>query len=467
MSQVSQPSGPGEVSPDDAATERAATGEKVWRVGTLRYTAGGLVVLFFLLLLGDFSWSMRDRSVGPMAQWYLKHLDVPNFLFALLISSFPSLVGLILGPIISVKSDRHRGPRGRRIPFLLVTTPIAAAGMIGLGVTPHVARWVHGHFPGQSEILVAVICFGVFWAIFEFATIAAMAIFGGLINDVVPQQFLGRFYGLFRAVSLVDGMIFNFWILGKVETYYTVILVIIGFFYGLSFYWVCLKVKEGQYPPPETRAGTHPLVEVKTYFRECFRRPYYVGLFVMMMAAALVFMPVNIFMIPYANSLGMSMDAYGKCLALTFLISLILAYPLGWLADVFHPLRMCIASLLGYALVTGWGALNARSPETFAIALVLHGVLSGCYFTVGASLGARLFPRSRYAQFASASGIVGSLGSMAVGPMVGGLIDATGNAYYHTFTSGCVMALIALLAAIGVYVRFMSLGGPKGYVAPE
>ncbi len=60
-------------------------------------------------------------------------------------------------------------------------------------------------------------------------------------------------------------------------------------------------------------------------------------------------------MIPYATSLGMSMDAYGKCLALTFLISLILAYPLGWLADVFHPLRMCIASLIGYALVTAGG----------------------------------------------------------------------------------------------------------------
>ncbi len=39
---------------------------------------------------------MRDRSVGPMAQWYLEHLDVPNYLFALLISSFPALVGLIL-----------------------------------------------------------------------------------------------------------------------------------------------------------------------------------------------------------------------------------------------------------------------------------------------------------------------------------------------------------------------------------
>lgn len=449
------------------AASTPAPGSKRWSVGTLTYTSGGLVALFALLLLGDFSWSMRDRSVGPMAQWYLKDLAVPNFLFALLISSFPALVGLILSPIISVKSDRHRGPRGRRIPFLLITTPIAAAGMIGLALTPQIARAVHALMPGESEMVVAVVCFGVFWAAFEFATIAASAVFGGLINDVVPKELLGRFYGLFRAVSLIDGIIFNFWLFGKVETYYTVILLVIGVFYGLSFYWVCLKVKEGNYPPPPTHASSHPLAGVSSYFKECFSRPYYVGVFVMTTVASLVFMPVNVFMIPYASSLGMSMDYYGKCLALTFAISLVLAYPIGWLSDRFHPLRVCMVCLLGYAVVTAWGAFNARNPHTFAIALVLHGVLSGCYFTASASLGQRLYPHFRFAQFASAAGIIGSIGGMVIGPAVGGVIDATGNTYHHTFTIGSIIAVIALLLSTIVHAQFMRLGGPKGYIAPE
>jgi MFS family permease len=449
------------------AASTPAPGSKRWSVGTLTYTGGGLVALFALLLLGDFSWSMRDRSVGPMAQWYLKHLEVPNFLFALLISSFPALVGLILSPIISVKSDRHRGPRGRRIPFLLITTPIAAAGMIGLALTPQIARAVHAFMPGESEMVVAVVCFGVFWAAFEFATIAASAVFGGLINDVVPKELLGRFHGLFRAVSLIDGIIFNFWLFGKVETYYTVILLVIGVVYGLSFYWVCLKVKEGDYPPPPPHASSHPLAGVSSYFKECFSRPYYVGVFVMTTVASLVFMPVNVFMIPYAGSLGMSMDAYGKCMALTFAISLVLAYPIGWLSDRFHPLRVCMVCLLGYAVVTAWGAFNARDPHTFAIALVLHGVLSGCYFTASASMGQRLYPHFRFAQFASAAGIIGSLGGMIIGPAVGGIIDATSNAYHHTFTIGSIIAVIALLLSTIVHAQFIRLGGPKGYVAPE
>lgn len=461
---------PGSVGP--SLSPDAAPVAKRWSVGTLTYTTGSLTALFLLLLLGDFSWSMRDRSVGPMAQWYLKDLGVPNFLFALLISTFPAAVGLLLGPIISYKSDRHRGPRGRRIPFLLITTPIAAFGMLGLAATPFISRWVHSHFPEQSEMLVAVLCFGVFWAAFEFATITASAVFGGLIGDVVPAPLLGRFYGLFRAVSLIDGIIFNFWIFGKIETHYTIILLLIGTFYGASFYWVCLKVKEGGYPPPPPEPENSPgpltglIVGAKTYFRECFSHSYYIWVFIMFMIAGICFMPVNTFMIPYATSLGMSMDAYGKCLALTFTISLILAYPLGWLSDLFHPLRMAIGCLAGYAVVAAWGAVYARDASTFSIALVLHGVLSGCYFTCSASLGLRLFPKSQFAQFASAAGLMGSVFGMVIGPLIGKLIDVTGNLYHHTFTSGCVLSIIALSSAIYVHGKFIRLGGVKNYIAP-
>lgn len=455
--------------PPSSAPAPRADAERRWSVGTLSYTRRGLVVLFALLLFGDFAWSMRERSVGPMAQWYLNDLKVPNYLFGLLVSSFPALVGLILAPIISVKSDRHRGPRGRRIPFLLVTTPLAAAGMIGLALTPLVARWMHGLMPEQSEMVVAVACFGVFWAAFEVATIAGGAVFGGLINDVVPKELLGRFYGLFRAVSLIDGMIFNYWLLGRVPDHFTLILAAVGVFYGAAFLWVCLKVKEGAYPPPppsEPRSAG-PAAGARRYFRECFSNPYYVLVFVMLTAAYLAFGPINTFSIPYARSLGVNMDTYGKYLALTYLISLSLSYFLGWLADVFHPLRVSLAALLGYAAVAAWGWVFATTPETFLAAWVAHGVLSGCFFTCAASLGQRLFPHEKFAQFASAFGMVLSLGSMALAPAVGLVIDGEGGGHRHSFGAGLVLALAALGCGFFVYRRFLRLGGPKGYKAPE
>lgn len=458
---VSLQSGPGTAPPPRASSRR-------WTVGTLSYTSRGLLALFAMLLFGDFAWSMRDRSVAPIAQWYLNHLNVPNLLFGLLVSSFPALLGLLLGPIISVKSDRHRGRWGRRIPFLLVTTPMAAGGMLGLAVTPLFAHWLHGLMPGQGEMLVSLICFGVFWALFEVGTIAGGAVFGGLINDVVPKEMLGRFYGLFRAVSLIDGMIFNYWLIGKVPDHFTLILTVIGVFYGAAFMWVCLRVKEGEYPPPPPAPERPGFVEsARGYFRECFSKSYYVSVFIMLTAAYLAFGPINTFSIPYARSLGVNMDTYGKFLALTYLISLSLSYFLGWLADAFHPLRVSIAALIGYAVVTAWGWMFVTTPGTFLAAWVAHGVLSGCFFTSAASLGQRLFPHEKFAQYASAFGMVLSLGTMAMAPAVGLLIDDTGSGYRHSFGVGLGLSLTALVCAAYVHRRFMRLGGPKGYQAPE
>ena len=489
------PSASESAEPDHAVSAQPQSGTKrLWRIGTLTYTSTGLIVLFFWLLAGDFAWSMRERSVGPMAQWYLDSLKVPNLLFGLLLTSFPALLGLILGPIISVKSDRHRGKWGRRIPFLLVTTPMAAAGMIGLALTPLLAKWLHGlgqpgHAVGawlhgalggsstgvwflsviENEMIVSVACFMVFWAAFEVATIAGQSVFGGLINDVVPHEMLGRFYGLFRAVSLIDGMIFNYWIMGYVPTHFTLILVAVGVFYGAAFMWVCLRVKEGGYPPPATlppdKRGR--VEEVKMYFRESFSRPYYVIVFVMLMMSNLAFMPVNAFSVRYAESLGMSMKSYGHCLALTYLVSLCLAYFLGALADRYHPMRVSMAALASYLAVSLAGVLFATTPERFALVFVIHGVLSGCYFSSAASLGQRLFPQSRFAQFASAAGIVMALGNMTLIPAVGTFVDLTGKAYRYTFGVGFVLTLVALVSAWQVHVRFMRMGGPKGYVAPE
>jgi hypothetical protein len=332
--------------------------------------------------------------------------------------------------------------------------------------------WLLGQM--RDEAIIAILCFGLFWAAFEFATIAGQAVFGGLINDVVPRELLGRFYGLFRAVSLIDGIIFNYWIIGHVPEHFTLILSCIGVFYGLAFTWVCFKVKEGTYPPPPGEApvfrkgwGTSAAASTRAYFKECFSNTYYLAIFIMLTMGAMAFLPVNAFAIPYARSVNMDMAFYGKCLSLTFFISLCLSYFLGWLADIFHPIRMSMVALVGYLFVTAWGWTYATTANSFAIAFVAHAVVSGIYVTSVASLGQRLYPHSRYAQFASAGGILMSLCTMGLSPAMGIVIDSSEAAYQYTFLVGGVIALLALVATIYAYGRFVKLGGIKNYTAPE
>jgi len=51
-------------------------------------------------------------------------------------------------------------------------------------------------------------------------------------------------------ISLIDGIIFNYWLTGKIPAHFSLIMTAAGIFYGVTFMIVCLKVKEGEYPPP-------------------------------------------------------------------------------------------------------------------------------------------------------------------------------------------------------------------------
>lgn len=441
--------------------------KKTWTVGTLTYTAGGLALLFFWLLLGDFAWNIKERAVFPVAQLMLKQYQATDLLVGILIGSVPSALGMLFGPIIGVWSDRHRGRWGRRIPFLLLPTPFAVLTMAGVAFSPSIGHAIDTALgagsPGpQACVLIA---FSLFWLVFELATTVANVVFGALINDVVPQEMLGRFFGLFRAISLLAGIVFNVFLMGKAESHYMEIFLGLGLFYGVGFSLMCLKIKEGQYPPPPERAP-NPWAGIKTYIRECYAQPYYLWVFVAMALAPLSFGPVNSFSVFYAKSIGVSMDDYGKYLAITYTISLVLSYGLGALADRVHPIRMAIFAVIGYGAVALWAGIFADTPKIFAVAFILHGVISGVYFTGAASLGQRLFPRSQFAQFATAGGILASISFLILPPSVGLFLDLSGHNYQLTFWMGFGIALVSLIPLFVVYRKFLGLGGDRNYVAP-
>lgn len=446
---------------------------KIWKAGTLAYTTGGLIILFGWLLWGDFAWSMKERAIPPIVQLLLNKFGASDLVAGLLFGSLPPAIGIILVPIISYKSDRHRGRWGRRIPFLLIPTPIVVMALVGLAFSPvlgaHLDKALGPHSWGLNPCILIIL--GLSWTLFEFATVTANALYGALINDVVPQNLLGRFYGLFRAFSLIAAIIFNFWIIGKAEALYAWIFLGIGALYGLGFTLMCLKVKEGEYPPrPAMDVGRKTrgfFGSAKTYFQECFGNTYYWWFFGAMTLSAVATGPVNLFSVFFAKSLNMGVDSYGRCLALTYVISLVLAYPLGWLADRFHPLRMNIMILALYALVTLWGGLFVRDPWTFGIALVVHGVVAGAWATCTASIAQRMLPKGEFAQFDSARGMILSFGFMLLAPALGLFLDHVHHNYRYTFLVGFGLTLAALLTSLVLQKKFMALGGPANYVAPE
>lgn len=457
-----------------SASPPAVPGPKLWRTGTLVYTTGGLFILFFWLLWGDFAWAMRDRSVGPVLGLLLKRYGASDLLLGVLMGTLPGAITMILGPIVSCKSDVMRSTWGRRIPFLFIPTPVAFLSMVGFAFSPAIGQGLNAMLGGYSPGLHAcvLILLALFWTTFEAAAIIANAVFGGLVNDVVPQEVCGRFFSIFRAVSLIAGIVFNYWLFGKAEENMAAIFLGVGVLYGAGFSMMCLKVKEGQYPPPPadapgTKGSLGKLVAAKTYFMECFGQSYYLWYITALQAVWMAFLPINLFNLFFAKSLGMGMGSYGKILALTYGVSLVLSYPIGVLADRFHPLRLSLVVLALYAAAALWGGLFATTPQNFAIAAVAHGILSGMWVTSTASIAQRLLPASKFGQYSSASSFVGAIAGMAIPPLVGVFLDATGNTYRFTYFIAFGLAAAGLVGGLVLHRKFMQLGGPEHYVAPE
>jgi MFS family permease len=444
---------------------------KLWQTGTLTYTTGELVLLFCWLLWGDFAWSIRDRAVPATVQLLFQRFGASDTLVGVLFSSLPAAIGFIVGPVVGYKSDRLRSRWGRRIPFLIVPTPFIVLSIIGLGFSPQIGSFVH-HLLGSHALALAptvLIFMGLFWTIFEISCIAANSVFHALINDVVPQAVIGRFFGLFRACSLIAGMLLGFWIMGKAETHYIWIFLGVAAIYGFGFTLMCLKVKEGEYPllPDLPEEDKSPLAAVQTYFKDSFTHPYYLWFFATSILCGFATGPFNIYSLFYAKSLGVEMDFYFKCTAVTYGVSLLLAYPLGALVDRFHPLRVSLIVIALYGLVMGWGIFYVKNASSFTVILMLHTLLSGTYYTTSASLGQRLLPQSKFAELSSAGGVLSSVVNMTIPPLLGLVLDYSHHAYSYVLFTAFGLAVLGLSAGFILYRQFIALGGSSHYKAPE
>ena len=445
---------------------------KTWRAGTLTYTTGALVVLFLWLLIGDFSWQMKERGTQPVVQVMLRQFHASDFLTGFLVLSLPAVIGVFLTPIVSYHSDRHRGRWGRRIPYLLFTAPLTTLAMAGMAFSPWIGAWLNGwlgHGP-ESLNLTVILVLGVCWTLLDLATVVATALFGALVNDVVPRELIGRFYGLFRVVSLMAGILFNNFVIGHSQEHYILILAGIGLLFGVGITAMCLRVKEGDYPPapaPVPGAKRGFLVAVKGYARDCFSKPYYLWVFASVALPYLAIAPVNLFSVYAAGSFGLSLEQYGKYIVVTYCCSLVLAFPLGWMADRFHAVRMAMWTLAIYTVVMAVGFFFITGPKSFGLVFLAHGVLSGCYLTGAAALGQMLFPKLKYAEFASAAALLLAVCNIILGPALGKLLDVLGHDYRYTFAVGGLIALVAFGSSWVVYRRFLKMGGTHGYVAPE
>jgi MFS family permease len=420
-----------------------------YTVGTLTYTKMGLVSLFGWLLWGDFCFQMMEAITPSIIPLKLNSLEAPNWAIALIITTLPGAMNMAINPWISFTSDRHRGPGGRRIPFILWTLPFLTAFLLLLGFSVQIGQALHTVLPpswGMSAATVTIVCIGIFMVGFKFFDLFVSSVFWYLFNDVVPHAFLGRFMGMFRIVGGLQAMLYNFLIFQHAETHMTEIYVGVAILYAVGMGLMCLKVREGGYPPPpQTVDGGEGFAsKVKTYFVECYSQRYFWNFFLCntFWSVAFTMATFNVFL---QKSIGLDLAQIGFITGMVSGVNMVLTYPAGALGDKFHPLRVLVwvkvINLFFLPLGLIWLFFDFAPATAFKVALSISmvnipfGVLTEAMMI---PMYMRVLPRERYGQFCSANALVRSFGVICGGFFAGLFLDMLkhfypGNDYAYRF----------------------------------
>ncbi len=411
-------------------------GPRLYHVGTLTYDALGLVKLFAWLLWGDFCFGIMEIMMPQLLPITLHKLGASNTFMSIVMGIIPSGMVMAVVPVCATISDRHRGPRGRRIPFLLWTTPFLVFFLAMIGWSPTIGNWLHNTFPrviffrSSKTLILALICISMI--LFQFLNSMSVAIYSYLWADVVPSVVLGRFISYFRVVGQLALFVWGRWIFGKADHHADMVYFGVCLLYLVSFVAMCWGVKEGQYPPPPPVSPSHgpgflarSVRSIRDYIYEAFEMPIYRWYLIMWS-----FMTVTEASLLYqtlfcTETLKLTMDQVGKTLAWATLPAIPFLLLAGWVADKIHPLRLhLLANFLTFVVTVAsfYCIHDARTLLIFYVILT-NSITLQLRAIPNMTLGPMLFPKEQYGQMTSAASSSSHLAGMIAAGLVGVFMD--------------------------------------------
>lgn len=459
---------------DECATEKSVEPRsKVYRVGTLVYSLPALLTVMFWMLLGDLCLQIMEQLPSSLVPLQLRWATASDTLIGFVSGSIPAVLGLLLNPVIGVQSDRCRSKLGRRRPFLLWSTPLVMFSLLGLGLAAPVAK-ILGNWTGVKSLEALQIGWiSGCMMVFVVANTYIMQVYQFLFVDVIPSQVMGRFVGCYRAIGSLGAFVFHRFMFGHAETRTVMIYVTAAVLYGVSFFLLIWKVKEGDYGPPPPKQTL--MKTVTGYFIECFSNKFYLKLYSLAFCFWAAIVPFWTFLVffgtnsgqssGYAPTLGLSLAAFGRVRGWCALVQMPVFFLIGPLVDRFHPLRVGVIGLLLSCLTFLANFFFVHDESSFTFWLIINFLAQATYLGAYLAILPRLLPRRKYGQFFTANQCFGFVG-VALAPVLCGWLLETVKDYRFIFVwcGGCT--LVGFIMCLQLYRHWLKLGGDAGYKPP-
>jgi MFS family permease len=343
-------------------------------------------------------------------------------------------IALLTMPVVGSISDYAGSRWGRRRPFILVGSVLAAASLAGLALAPS--------FP---LLLLFFLCL-------QLTANIARGPFAGLVPDLVPERQVGiasGLMGLMIVAGLVGGylIIWSGYLLGPSPDTpsFTPPVLFLALLVGATGIGTFLWTPKG--PPPKPREGrTWTRIGFETFGRDILRQRSYVWLlgsrFFMLMATGF-FMNLNVFFLEDAFGMGPEERKMWVLVGLgvTTVASGIGTLPGARLSDIVGRKPVIYAAA---ALGATGMALVALAPEPWVVVagVGVVGLGSGAFLAVDWALMTDIIPKASAGRYMGLSNIV----------------EAT-NGPVASAVGGAAMYAVGVALGVAVGARFAMLLG--------
>ncbi|MFA6286798.1 MAG: MFS transporter [Opitutaceae bacterium] len=443
-----------------------------YHCGTLVYSSRDLGVLFLFLFGGDFAFVFFESIFGRYLPLVLGELNASNMLIGLMSGSFAGIVNILFLPNISRWSDGFRSRLGRRIPFLLVASPLTVLACLLSGFAPEIASFLHRNVtatwtPSVSERTLTLCVLCVSAALYHFFNMILVNSYNWLFKDVVPDIFMARFLTWFRIVGAFGMLVFLWFVFPHIIEYRKTVFTCVGVFYLVVFTIMCWCVKEGEYPPVPKKEKTTMLRSFVGYFRECVSVPIYRNYFIVFVCVILGMSCAGAFITLFMReTLLLNMKDIGANMTWATLAVTVMYYPVGWLCDKTSPFLVTLVSLPLYAIVSIAAMLLVENKAGMVAYWIVIAIP-----TVGWGLGSaattmKLFPSAKFGQFSSGLNVFGC-GALTLGNvLIGQIMDMLNSNYRFAFLWSAIFFAVAILPMVLVLREWKRLGGADHYNPP-
>ena len=445
-----------------------------YSVGSLVYTQKSLLTVMFWMLLGDLCLQIMEQLPTSLVPLQLRWATASDTMIGFITGSLPAILGIILNPVVGVHSDRFRSKLGRRRPFLLGATPLVIVALMGLGFANPIATILAGWTGAQSLSAVKVGWLGGCMVVFVIANTYIMQVYQFLFVDVIPARVMGKFVGCYRAVGALGAFVFHRYMFGQSETHTEMIYTASAVLYGVSFFLLIWKVKEGEYPEPPPKQSFVKLI--RGYFTDCFSSSFYLKSYSLAFFFWSAIVPLWSFLVffgtkpgqdlGYAPTLGLSLDAFGHARGWCSLVQIPVFFLVGPLVDRFHPLRVGMIGMLLSSLTFFANFIWVHDESTFVFWLITNFIAQAVYMGAYLAILPRLLPREKYGQFFTANQIFGFAG-VALAPVLCAKLLEYVKDYRYIYVWCGTCTLLGFIMCIFLYRHWVRLGGDHHYTPPS